>query len=163
MAVSHFTGDHYQGLSSDSKPTANVGSTFLETDTGDRYVNVNGASTWAYLPRSGGRPVLAVGTGSAAIAVSSVAVAAGTSQRLTAVTVHLSAAPTTAGSLTIILNANAGAAYDTLLYSVSMVGVTDLLWQPDQDIYLVAGSAIDVAYANADGRTFGVEIMSEVR
>jgi hypothetical protein len=46
MAVSHFTGDHYQGLSTDSKPSANVGSTFLETDTGARFVNVDGAGTW---------------------------------------------------------------------------------------------------------------------
>lgn len=104
----------------------------------------------------------ATGTGSSAIAVSSAVVAVGTTQRLVFVTCHFSAAPAAAGSLTITLNANAGAAYDTLLYSASMIAVTDLVWQPDQDLYLVAGSAIDVAYANADGRTYGVQIVTEV-
>jgi len=53
MAVSHFTGDHYQGLSTDSKPSANVGSTFLETDTKARFINVDGGSTWTDISHIG--------------------------------------------------------------------------------------------------------------
>jgi hypothetical protein len=99
-------------------------------------------------------------TGSAAISASA---SITTASRLMSVTLHLSSAPTTAGSLTVTLNANAGAGYDTLLLSQSLVGITDLVWQPDADILLESGDAIDTAYANTDGRTYGIQITVEVR
>jgi hypothetical protein len=99
-------------------------------------------------------------TGIVAIAATK-AVAAGTTRRLISVSVHYSAAPVSAGSLTITLNANAGAAYDLVLYSGSMIGVTDLLFVPDNDILLEAGDSIDLAYANPDGRTYGAQITFE--
>lgn len=102
------------------------------------------------------------GTGSGAIAVSASAPAGDRAHRLKSVTVHFDSAPASAGSLTITLDANAGAAYDTLLASRSMVGVTDYVYQPDHDLDLVAGDAIDVAYTNPDSRTYGVEITLEV-
>ena len=96
-------------------------------------------------------------TGAAAIA-NSATVPAGMCYRLVSVSVHFGVAPAAAASMTITLNAIAGAAYDTLLDTQAMAGLTDYLWQPDDDLVLVAGDAVDVAYVNADGRTYGCQI-----
>jgi hypothetical protein len=80
--------------------------------------------------------------------------------KLNSVTVHLNAAPTSAGSLTITLDAVAGAVYDTLLYTLSMIGVTDLVYEPGTPLYLAAGDKISVAYANTDNKTYGVRIVT---
>ena len=99
-------------------------------------------------------------TGAAAIATSA-AIAAGA--RLISVTVHFDIAPVAAGDYTVTLNANAGGAYDTLLYSVdpSVGSVTDIVYVPDGPLYLENGDAIDVVYANANTRTYGVQITTE--
>lgn len=101
-------------------------------------------------------------TGSAAIAATTSALP-NAQYRVKHVTLHLSAAPTTSGNFTITLDAKAGAAYDTLLYSVdlSVGGITNLAWFPDGDFMLAVDDEIDVAYANADGRTYGVQITLE--
>lgn len=104
-------------------------------------------------------PVVTNATGAAAIATS---YAPAAPAYLENITVHLSAAPTTAGSLTIKLNANDGAAYDTVLLSQSMVGLTDFMYQPDRPILIESGDAIDVAYANADTKTYGLRIVTRV-
>jgi len=93
----------------------------------------------------------------------SLVVPTGQTYRLISVTLHMSAAPTTSENFTVTLDANAGAAYDTLLYSLdlSVSSVTNLLWQPDEPLLLEGGDAIDVAYANTDGRTYGVQITAE--
>jgi hypothetical protein len=101
-------------------------------------------------------------TGAAAIA-NSATVPAGRHYRLVSVTCHFDVAPAAAGSLTVTLNANAGAGYDTLLLTTSMVGVTNLLYQPERDLIVEGGTSIDVAYANADGRTYGCQITCEAR
>ena len=95
--------------------------------------------------------------GGGAVAVSA-EVPAGMAYRVISVGAHFSAAPTTAGSLTVTLDAKEGSEYDTLLQTASMVGITDWLWQPDQDLILVAGDQVDVAYANPDARTYGVRV-----
>jgi hypothetical protein len=104
-------------------------------------------------------PVVTNATGAAAIATS---YAPAAPAYLENITVHLSAAPTTAGSLTITLNANDGAAYDTLMRSESMVGLTDFVYQPDRPILIENGDAIAVAYANADTKTYGLRIVARV-
>jgi hypothetical protein len=137
----------------------------------DKLVQVNGAynkrlrdmgdGTFAEVVAVGGNAIVeSEGTGDEAIAVSSEV--ASVPQRLLAVRCHLSAAPTTPGSLTITLNDATAAAYDTLLYSASMVGVTDLLWQPDGELVLNVGDTVHVAYANEDEVVFGVTITAEV-
>jgi len=80
--------------------------------------------------------------------------------RITSVTLNLDAAPTTSENFTITLNAVAGAAYDTLLYSVDLStdSTTDVVWMPDQPLWLQPGDAIDVAYANTDDNTYAVSI-----
>jgi hypothetical protein len=98
-------------------------------------------------------------TGSAAINVVGT-VPAGPHYRLVGVTCNFSAAPTTSESFTITLDAKAGAAYDTLLYTInpSLLSTTDILWQPDEEIILEPDDAIDVAYANTDANVYGVQI-----
>jgi hypothetical protein len=98
-------------------------------------------------------------TGAAAIAAS-MTVPAGRAYRLISVSVKFSAAPTTSESLTITLDANAGAAYDALLYTInpSLLATTVICWFPDQPLYLEGGDAIDVAFTNTDTRTYGVQI-----
>ena len=98
-------------------------------------------------------------TGAAAIAATGT-VPVGYSYRLVSVSCNLSAAPTTSENYTITLNALAGAAYDTLLYSVdpSVGSTSDIVWKPDEELILEGGDAINVVYTNTDTRTYGVQI-----
>lgn len=102
------------------------------------------------------------GTGTGAIATSHT-VPAGKTHRLMSVSCHWNVAPTTSEDFTVTLDANAGAAYDVLLYSLdpATVGVADIYWQPNQPIYLEGGDAVDVAFANSDNRTYGVQVTVE--
>lgn len=105
---------------------------------------------------NGLRKITAAGTSAIALSGS---IASGGSAEMVSLTVHLStAAPTSAGSLTVTLNAHAGSTYDTVLSSVSMVGVTDLLYRPTAPVYLEGSDAIDVAYTNPDARTYGAQL-----
>ena len=111
---------------------------------------------------SGASPVVTNATGALAIATSYAPSAA---FWLDAITLHLSAAPTTSQDFTITLNASDGAAYDTLLYGLdlSLSSVTDLVYTPDDGPLLCeAGDSIDVAWLNGDGRTFGLRIVARL-
>ena len=98
-------------------------------------------------------------TGGAAIA-QTVTVPAGATYVLYHVSLAMSAAPTTSENFTITLDANAGAAYDVLLYSLDLSAgsTTDLVWFPDEPLYLEGGDALDVAYANTDVGTYGLQL-----
>ena len=96
-------------------------------------------------------------SGAGAVALSST-VPSGACYRVVSVGVHLSAAPTSAGSLTVTLDSIDGPEHDLLIDTTSMIGVTDYLYLPDQDWLVIAGDAVDVAYANPDGRTYGARI-----
>jgi len=106
-------------------------------------------------------PVVDVATGAAAIAKSSAAHA--TAFLLHSVTCHFDVAPTTTANLTVTLNALAGGVYDTLLCKVnpSVGALKDIVYLPDVPLLCQAGDVIDVAYANADARTYGVRIVTE--
>ena len=95
-------------------------------------------------------------TGNAALNLSAT-VPVSQSYQVISLSVNLGVAPTTAENLTVTLNSHHGAVYDVLLYSVDPAAgaITDIFWQPDEDIYLVGGDAVDVAYANTDVRTYG--------
>ena len=117
-------------------------------------------TTVAAIRESRPTPVVTAGTGDEAIAVS---YAPGKSFWLDAVTVHFSAAPTTAGDLTVTLDAGDGAAYDTVLFRVDPStdgGATDIVFTPMVPILCVEGDAIAVAYANTDGVTYGTRIVA---
>jgi hypothetical protein len=76
------------------------------------------------------------------------------------VTCKLSAAPTTAGTLAVTLDSGLGSDYDVTLYSVdpSVGATTSVVWVPTSPMYLDAGDAVRVTYANTDMRTCGVVI-----
>jgi len=80
--------------------------------------------------------------------------------RLVSVSCNFNAAPTTSEVFTVTLDANAGAIYDLLLYSLdpSAAATTDILWQPDEEIILEGGDAVDVQYDNTDARNYGAQI-----
>jgi len=90
-------------------------------------------------------------------------VPAGRHYRLMTVSLNMDAAPTTSENLTITLDANAGAEYDVLMYSVdlSFASTTDVVWWPDDVLHLEPGDAVTVAYANTDKNTYGCQITME--
>lgn len=183
----------YDGVSGDAKPTGvKPGSLFYERDTGDTYKTDDG-TTWgrtvqgvdvvASLPAgtaivgkvgidqttpgttnrviAHGLPVVYNATGAAALALSTTMAS---HFRLKEVTVHFNTAPTTAGNLTLTLNATDGAAYDTVIRKRDPAadGATDYSFEFEGDGLLCEnGDEIDVAYANADARTYGVRIVCE--
>jgi hypothetical protein len=100
-------------------------------------------------------------TGNAAIATTT-AVAA--KWKLNHITVHFSAAPTTSEDLTITLDANDGAPYDTVLLKQdpSASSATDIVYKPIGDLVLEAGDEIAVAFTNTDGRTYGLRIVGQL-
>jgi hypothetical protein len=99
------------------------------------------------------------GTGTSAINLSHV-VPVGRTYEVCSVTVRLSSAPTTAGTLAVTLDSGLGSNYDATLYSVdpSVGATTSIVWVPTSPMYLDAGDAVDVTYANTDMRTYGVVI-----
>ncbi len=105
----------------------------------------------------GGNQQVYNATGATAIALSTTLTADGI---LDHVTIKFNTAPTTAGNITLTLNANDGAAYDTVLLTVDPSdGRTSIFWQPDEDLTLESGDELDLAYTNADGRTYGARIV----
>jgi hypothetical protein len=88
---------------------------------------------------------ISAATGTGAITLSKTAATKG--DKLVMVSLHLSSVTGTSEAFTATLDANAGAAYDTLLLSVNPcnLGITDYVWIPDQGIYLDASDAIDLA------------------
>ena len=78
--------------------------------------------------------------------------------RLISVSCNFNLAPTTSENFTITLDDAYGNAYDLLLYTldVSAGATTDILWQPDEELMLVGGDAVDVAFVNTDARTWGL-------
>jgi hypothetical protein len=57
------------------------------------------------------------------------------------------------------LDANAGAAYDTVLLTQDMTSVVDLHWQPDRPINFSTGDKLVVAWDNGSTRTYGLELV----
>lgn len=84
-------------------------------------------------------------------------IAPGRSWQLESVRVHLNAAGA-ATNLTITVNAGAGAAYNVVLATQAMGGVTDYFYKPDFPIPFGPGDAINIAYANGDGAVIGTEV-----
>lgn len=107
-----------------------------------------------------GGKTLAVLTETAALAIAA-SLATEKAAQILSVRCKFSAAPTTAGDFTVTRNAGAGAGYDTVEYTVdpSVAATVSISWTPDSELWLVPGDSLDVAYTNADTRTYGVEIV----
>ena len=117
--------------------------------------------TKGYTGRSDKRYRFARSTGAAAIAE---AVSPGTTFRLLAVLLHLSAAPTTSENFTVTVDAGDGAAYDTVLHKedLSVGSVTDLIIPFGKGYEFAPNDEIDIAYTNTDVRTYGLRIVYEL-
>jgi hypothetical protein len=94
-------------------------------------------------------------TGSAAIAET---LAPGTAWQLESIRVHLSAAGG-AGDLTATINHGVAAAYDIVLLTQDMTSVTDLVWSPERPMEFLPDDELDIAWANAGTKTYGLEIV----
>ena len=95
-----------------------------------------------------------VATGNIAIATT---VAPSGAWRLDMVKIHLNGAGG-AGNLTITMDAIAGGTYDTVLLTQDMTAVVDMVWLPDNELLFTAGDEIDIAWANAGGKIYGLEV-----
>lgn len=73
--------------------------------------------------------------------------------------VHLSAVGGS-GSLTVTLDAAAGSAFDTQFDTNDMTSDADInqMWNPPKKC--AAGDKVDIAYANANDKTFGIKIFT---
>ena len=94
-------------------------------------------------------------TGAAAVDMT---IAPGIAFQIEEIRVHLSAAGGAAENLTATLDSVTAAAYDVVLLSQAMELVTDLTWQPTRPLVFSAGDEIDIAYANTNARTYGIEV-----
>jgi hypothetical protein len=67
-------------------------------------------------------------------------------------------APITSENFTITLNSIDGPQFDVLLYTVdpSATATTDILWQPDEEKYLLGGDVLDIDFASTDGYAWTV-------
>ena len=102
------------------------------------------------------RKMHAAGNG---VIATSLTVPVGDTYRVISVSCKFPIAPTTSENFTLTINANAGAQYDHLVYTVDPAAgaTTDILWQPDAELFIVGGDAIDAAYAGTDGHGWGIE------
>lgn len=78
--------------------------------------------------------------------------------QLEEIRVHLSAAGG-AGDLTATLDHEGGAEYDLVLLTQDMSTVADFTWQPDRPLEFGPDTELDIAWANANTRTYGLEIV----
>ena len=126
-----------------------------EGDNVQLRTDANGA-LWTRIDRN---PTVTAATGSGAISTTT-AIAA--KHRVIAITCHFSAAPTTSENFVIKIDANAGAAYDTTLFTTnpSASAATDIFWQPDDELLMVSGDEIAVTFTNTDARTYGLRIVT---
>lgn len=93
-------------------------------------------------------------TGSAAVAME---VNPARPFQLEGMKIHLSAAGG-AGNLTITLDSGVGAAYDAVLLTQDMTSVVDYLWVPTRPIKCThASDHLDIVWANANSKTYGIE------
>ena len=95
-------------------------------------------------------------SGAAAIAIT---VSPGEPWELEGIRVHLSAAGA-AGNLTVTVDSANGSAYDTVLFTQAMAGVTDVdhRWSPTQK-FTNKNDKVVIAYTNTGTVTWGVEII----
>ncbi len=112
----------------------------------------------------GGKPRGAISrsyaTGAAAISLS---IAPGYRFKLKAISLHLSAAPTTSQSLTVTLSSAYGAAYNAVIYKrdLSVGSLTDLYVEFGDNFTFEYNESLAIAYTNTDVVTYGIVAYSE--
>jgi len=93
-------------------------------------------------------------------AISSTSTALTSEATLRGILIHVSAAPVTSESLVVSLDSIDGTAYDAVLLTQDLVGVTDLAFT-GLDLPLHIGDALKVTYTNTDTRTVAVRLVLE--
>lgn len=82
-------------------------------------------------------------------------------ERLRTIYGHFSASYT--GDVTVTYNSAQGSTYDTLIKTLQIVGVTDFVWSPDEEIVIGPGDAIDVVAPSGGGGVVAtISIVAEV-
>jgi len=94
-------------------------------------------------------------TGAAAIAST---LAPGVAWQLESIRIHLSAAGAS-GNLTATIDHSAGTVYDIVLLTQDMTSVVNLVWTPERPMEFQSGDELDIAWANAGTKTYGLEII----
>jgi hypothetical protein len=79
---------------------------------------------------------------------------------LEAITIHVGVAAGAVENLVVTVDAIDGSAYDTVILTQAMAGVTDVALT-DLGIPLYAGDALKVTWTNTDSRTIGVRLCLE--
>jgi hypothetical protein len=82
--------------------------------------------------------------------------------KLVGLTLHASAAPTTADVFYVKLDSRNGADFDAVLYSITLstASTTDIA-KTDFNLPVFAGDAVRIEFANTDGVTFGITVLTE--
>jgi hypothetical protein len=104
-------------------------------------------------PRSGMYRTSATG-----LAAISLAIAPSYRFRLRAISLHLSAAPTTSENLTVTLNSALGSAYNCVLYKrdLTVGSLTDLYVEFGDNFTFEYNESVTVAWTNTDTKTYGI-------
>ena len=74
------------------------------------------------------------------------------------VRIHLSGVGV-AGNLTITVDSDVGAEYDINLVTQDMSLVQDFIWRPAPRALFQAGEVVNIAWANANSLTYGLEVI----
>ena len=96
-------------------------------------------------------------TGAVAI---STTVAPGVAWQLEEIRLHLDAAGGAgATNFTATLDHGTGATYDLLIVDKDLTTATDVIFQPDRPMEFLPDDELDIAWANAGTKTYGLEIV----
>lgn len=82
--------------------------------------------------------------------------------RLSSVTIHTDTAMEASDNLVVSLDATDGTAYDAVLSTISLEGVTDAVYTPTNDLMFESGDEIKVSCDNVSGNAYGVRIVCEL-
>ena len=63
-----------------------------------------------------------------------------------------------AENLTVEIDSAVATAYDVVLVTKAMNGLTDYVWYPSHPVPVAKGEVVDVNYANSNGDNWGIEI-----
>jgi len=96
-----------------------------------------------------------------AIAIAST-LAPGVPWQLESIRIHLSAVGA-AGDLTATLDHGADLVYDVVILTQDMTAVTDFIQHYERPMEFEANDELDIAWANASTRTYGLEIVWKAR
>ena len=81
-----------------------------------------------------------------------------TAWQIESIRVHLSAAGG-AGDLTATIDHHNGSEYDVVLLTQDMTTTVDLVWSPARPMEFHKDDKLVIAWANAGGKTYGLEIV----